>query len=76
MSQNEPEILDEQIAHYSGKVRIIHRWLRGHHPHLGILTHGISGPETFQTIVSVCTIYTYTVEPAAEPQEGDPAAGS
>lgn len=53
------------------------RWLRGHHPSLGILTSGISGPETVQTIIIVTTIYTYTVAETEEPAAGsDQAAGS
>ncbi len=46
-------ILSEQITYERGTFRCIRQYLAGHHPHLGRLHHGWSGPET---IVERCFV--------------------
>ncbi len=40
------EILDEVILYQKGCFKRVKRWLRGRHPHLGILIQGYTGIET------------------------------
>lgn len=40
------EILDEQVVYRNGPFMRVKRWLRGVHPHLGMITHGLTGLET------------------------------
>lgn len=40
------EILDQHILHQQGSFYKVRRWVSGWHPHLGLLTWGITGKET------------------------------
>lgn len=64
-----PEVIDEEILYQNGSFSRRRRWLRGHHPHLGVLIWGLTGPETFQEICTVKPTITVTVLPAP-PESG------
>lgn len=55
------EILDEQILSQQGSWKRVRRWLRGKHPHLGILVFGHTGMETIQEIDVISPIHIFTV---------------
>jgi hypothetical protein len=40
------ELLDEHVLQKHGAFHRVRRWLRGAHPHLGVLTKGLTGEET------------------------------
>jgi hypothetical protein len=55
------EILDEQVVYQQGSFRKVKRWLRGVHPHLGVITNGLTGLETFQELSVVRPMHTVSV---------------
>lgn len=40
------KILDEHVLYQQGSFKKVRRWIEGWHPHLGLLTWGITGKET------------------------------
>jgi hypothetical protein len=55
------EILDEKIVYQNGPFCRVQRWLRGVHPHLGILIRGYTGWETFVETDVIRPSHTFTV---------------
>lgn len=55
------EILDEQTIYQQGSFRQIRRWLRGVHPHLGVIINGLTGLETYQEMGVIKPILTFIV---------------
>lgn len=55
------EILDEQTVYQQGSFRKIRRWLRGVHPHLGVIINGLTGLETYQELCVVRPTHSFTV---------------
>ena len=64
-----PEVISEETIYQSGSFSHKRRWLRGHHPRLGVLIWGLTGPETLQEIHIVKPLFTVTVLPAP-PESG------
>ncbi len=58
------EVLDEHLLHQSGSFKRVRRWLRGHHPKLGLLSFGYTGPETIQEVDVIIAMQVFTVLPA------------
>lgn len=58
----EPEILDEVVIERSGPYHRIKRWLKGTHPHLGVLTFGFTGWETVMEVDVIRPVNKFTVK--------------
>lgn len=58
------EILDEHIIAQHGSFKRVKRWLRGRHPHLGILHMGYTGWETIQEADVIVPMVVFTVAEA------------
>jgi hypothetical protein len=57
------EILDEHVVHQSGSFCRVRRWLRGVHPHHGVITWGYTGWETLVEKDVIRPMHTFTVLP-------------
>jgi len=57
----EPTLLNERVIYEQGSYSRVEQYLQGHHPKLGILTHGWSGEETIRQIDRIKPVVTITV---------------
>lgn len=60
-SYDDIEILDEHIIYQQGCFCKVKRWLRGVHPHLGLIVHGLTGLETLQETSVIKITQTFLV---------------
>ena len=56
------EVISEITLEQQGSFRRVRRWLNGHHPQEGILTHGWQGePQTIQDVEIITPVATVTI---------------
>lgn len=57
------QILGERILRQSNGIKIVQRYIKGWHPHLGQLHWGLQGPETIVETTVVSLQHLFTVLP-------------
>ena len=59
---SEPEVLSTEIISTSGSLRHVRRYLRGIHPHRGVIHYGYTGWETIEDKFVIVPVKVYTIE--------------